>query len=151
MLFFWKRSSHNWFESDNEFNRLYPRRIRKLARRHWTPLFVAQKAAVFLAAESGAKILDIGSGAGKFCLAAARYNPDGQYYGVEQRENMVNYAENARKKLGLQNVEFIHGNFTQLDFKQYTHFYFYNAFFENIAIAENIDDSIEYSGELYNY
>ena len=38
-----------------------------------------------------------------------------------------------------------HGNFTQLDFKNFDHFYFYNAFYENLAGTDKIDDSIDYS------
>ena len=55
-----------WLRSDNQFNHLYPASINKLARGHWTPIEVAWKAASFLAIENGVKILDIGSGVGKF-------------------------------------------------------------------------------------
>ena len=30
-------------------------------------------------------------------------------------------------------------------------FYFFNSFYENLAGTDKIDDSIDYSGELYNY
>jgi ubiquinone/menaquinone biosynthesis C-methylase UbiE len=111
---------------------------------------VARKAANFLAADIGARILDIGSGIGKFCLAAAYYKPQAFYTGVEQRAKLVEYAETAGGKLGMNNVSFVHGNFTELDFEQYDHFYFYNSFYENIAVAEKIDDAIPYSIERYN-
>lgn len=140
-----------WMASDQLFNQLYPSSIGRLAKRHWTPLSVAQKAACFLAAEKEAKILDIGSGVGKFCLAAAYYKTNAFYYGVEQRRSLIDHAEGARIMLGLDNISFIHGNFTQLDFRDYDHFYFYNSFYENLAGTDRIDDSIDYSGELYNY
>jgi len=110
-----------------------------------------QKANAFLSPENNVRILDIGSGVGKFCLAAAYYNPKAFYYGVEQRKSLVYNAETARQILHLENVSFIRGNFTQLDFRNYDHFYFYNAFYENLAGTDKIDDSIDYSGELYNY
>lgn len=141
----------NWFYSDERFNSIYPFQIQNLARRHWTPLSVARKAANFLAAEQNVRILDIGSGVGKFCLAAGHYKPKAFYYGVEQRSSLVQYAETAKEILGLQNVSFIHGNFTQLEFKNYHHFYFYNSFYENLISTDKIDDSIDYSGELFNY
>lgn len=141
----------SWFSSDIQFLQLYPVSIQVLARRHWTPLNVAQKTADFLAAEKNVRILDIGSGVGKFCLAAAYYKPDAFYYGVEQRKDLVEHAELARHYLALQNVSFIHGNFTQLNLKHYDHFYFYNSFYENLTGTGKIDDSIAYSGELYNY
>lgn len=139
------------FSSDLQFNQLYPSFIRDLAARHWTPLTVARKAANFLAAEKNVHILDIGSGVGKFCLGAAHFKPNAFYYGVEQRSNLIGYAERAKEKLGMENVTFLHGNFTQLDFTNYDHFYFYNSFYENLACTNKIDDSIEYSGELYHY
>ena len=111
-----------WYNTDAEFNRLYPLPIRVLASNHWTPLSVARKAAQFLAAEKNVRILDIGSGVGKFCLSAAFFMPNATYYGVEQRKSLIDDAEAARQILGLKNVSFIHGNFTQLDFKNYDHF-----------------------------
>ncbi len=140
-----------WFSSDAEFYRHYPETMRAFAGNHWTPLHVAKQAAAFLAAEDGVKILDIGSGIGKFCIGASYYKPNAFYYGVEQREELVGYAETARKNLQFENVTFIHGNFTELNLKHYDHFYFYNSFYENLASTGNIDDTIPYSGELFNY
>ena len=139
------------FSSDTSFNQLYPSAIQALDYKHWSPLEAAKKAAEFLAAESGVKILDIGCGVGKFCLAAAYYKPKAFYYGVEQRSELTGYAEKAKEILRLENVYFINGNFTQLNFKNYDHFYFYNSFYENVAETGLIDDSIKHSEVLYNY
>lgn len=139
------------FSSDEQFNELYPLIPTQIKARHFTPLKVAQKAAEFLAAEANVRILDIGSGAGKFCLAAAHNKPMAYYYGVEQRLSLITLAETAKQILGIPNVKFIHGNFTQLDFRNYDHFYFFNSFYENIAGKSRIDNSIDYSDELYNY
>ena len=141
----------DWFDSDSHFDQLYPFAIQTLARRHWTPLYVARLAARFLAEDTAAKILDIGSGSGKFCLAAAYYHPRAFFYGVEQRKSLLHHAEIAKEVLGFRNVSFLQANFTQLDFSNYDHFYFYNSFYENLAGTDKIDDSIEYSCELYNY
>jgi len=143
--------AEKWFESDEHFNQLYTKSIQSLSRHHWTPLSVARKAAIFLNAEKNARILDIGSGVGKFALAAAHFRPQAFYTGVEQRKNLVEDAEIAKGILGLANVSFIHGNFTQTDFRKYDHFYFYNSFFENLSGRDKIDNSIDYSAELYNY
>jgi len=144
-------NTENWFSSDAQFNQLYPASIQLLAQRHWTPLVVARKAASFLAAESNVKILDIGSGVGKFCLAAAHNKPKALYYGIEQRKRLVNHAEAAKEMLRIDNISFMNGNFTQIDFRNYDHFYFYNAFYENITGTDKIDNSIDYSLELFNY
>ncbi|MDP4130310.1 MAG: methyltransferase domain-containing protein [Bacteroidota bacterium] len=146
-----KAFRNSWFNSDEQFHQLYSPDIQLLARRHWTPLNVARTAAAFLAAESNVRVLDIGSGVGKFCLGAAYYKPDAIYYGVEQRKRLVTFAETVRNSLSLENVFFIHGNFTQIDLRKYDHFYFYNSFYENLAGTDKIDDTIDYSGELYNY
>ena len=143
--------AEKWFGSDEQFNLLYPSSIQIHARWHWTPLGVARKAANFLAAENNMKILDIGSGVGKFCLSAAYYKSKAFFYGVEQRKNLVNHAETVREILNIENVSFIPGNFTQLDFKNFDNFYFYNSFYENLVGTDKIDNSIYYSGELYNY
>ena len=143
--------TENWFSSDQQFNQHYPLSMQLLATRHWTPLSVARKAANFLAAETNARILVIGSGIGKFCLAAAHYKPKAFYYGIEQRKRLVDLAESAKEKLRLENISFINGNFTQIDFRNYDHFYFYNSFYENITGTDKIDHTIDYSLELFNY
>jgi SAM-dependent methyltransferase len=141
----------NIFSDDETFDKIYPRRIQAKAARHWTPLKVARCAAEFLVPSDGMHVLDIGSGVGKFCLAAAQHRPNGLFYGVEQRKDLVDYANICGSKLNLYNVFFIHGNFTQLDFRQFDHFYFYNSFYENINGMEKIDNTIEHSPALYNY
>ena len=139
------------FSTDAILHKLYPESIRSLARMHWSPLYITQKVVSFLAPNNTGKVLDIGSGVGTFCLAGAYYKPTVSFFGVEQRKNLVAYAEYARKKVGFQNVHFIHRNFTQLDLSEYDQFYFYNAFFENLDGTEKIDNEIAYSNELYNY
>jgi SAM-dependent methyltransferase len=144
-------SLHHYFEEEAQFRSLYPLPLQKLDALHWSPLQVVQQAVQFLVNKEAVKILDIGSGIGKFCLAAAYYRPAAFFDGVEQREDLVEQAEATRALLGLHNAHFIHRNFTQLDLKQYDHFYFYNSFFENLSGTDRIDDSIAYSRELYNY
>lgn len=146
-----KKNADHWFSSDSQFNKLYPPDIIHLAKRHWTPLSVARRASYFLAAEKNTRILDIGSGVGKFCLSAAYYNPHAFYYGVEQRKSLTEVAQAAQEMLDIDNVSFNTANFTQLDFSDFDHFYFYNSFYENLAGSDKIDDTIQYSGQLFNY
>ena len=142
--------TENFFESDTSFNALYPLNMRMLADRHWTNINVVKLAVDFLGS-AGGKILDIGSGVGKFCLAGARYAPNAQFIGIEQREYLVRYAQYAQKKLDVQNVSFIRGNFTQLDLQEFDHFYFFNSFYENLDDLDRIDEDIDYSEALYEY
>lgn len=138
------------FTNDAAFDWLYPEHFQLLSLKHWTPLAIARKAAEFLA-EPGARVLDIGSGIGKFCLAAGHHFPETFFYGVEQRHELIYLAEEAKGYTMLSNVTFIYANITQVNFKEFDHFYFYNSFHENIDSENQIDDSIELSESLYNY
>jgi SAM-dependent methyltransferase len=140
-----------WFSSDAKFHQLYPEFIRSMARMHWSPLYITKKVIAYLAPNDKVSVLDIGSGVGSFCLAGAYYKASAAFFGVEQRKNLIEHAEAARKKLRVKNVEFIYGNFTQLNLNEFDHFYFYNSFFENLDGTDKIDDEIVYSKELYNY
>ena len=141
----------NWFDSDEKFNSLYPPQIQQVAKKHWTPLEVAKQAAAFIAISPDEKVLDIGSGAGKFCLTAAHYHPHVPIYGIEQRAELVDLCNGLKEKLQLDNVNFIHGNISLMQLDAYDHFYFYNAFYENVTGTEKIDDNIVYSEKLYDY
>ena len=139
------------FNNDDAFNKLCPLNIQVKAAKHWTRLEVAKMAADFLAPEKDTHVLDIGSGVGKFCIAAAHHKPKAIFYGVEQRKNLVEYSIESCSRVGLYNASFIHANFTQLDLRQFDSFYFYNSFYENISLGQKIDDEVEYSEALYNY
>lgn len=139
-----------FFRTDAEFDWLYPEHFQLMSQKQWTPLHIAKRAAEYLNVK-GAKILDIGSGIGKFCLTAAHHYPDSHFFGVEQRHELVHYARIAKKYLGQDNASFIHANFTQINFSEFDHFYFYNSFYENIDPQNAIDDTIETSYSLYDY
>lgn len=135
--------------ADEEFNTIYPEWVRLLARRHWTPIEVAKKVAEFLAEKPGTKVLDIGSGPGKFCLVGATYTK-GHFTGVEQRYGLVEISKKLSRCYRITNVDFIHANITSVKFKEYDAFYFYNSFHENIDLTAKIDDTVNSSIELYN-
>ena len=143
--------NHRYFASEQSFCELYSPAIRMLNDVHWSPLRIIRKAVQFLANRDGISILDIGSGAGKFCLAGAYYQPAVSFSGVEQRQYLIDEARLANERLGGLNVNFIYRNFTQLDFNQFDGFFFYNSFFENLPGTDKIDNSIEYTKELYDY
>lgn len=138
------------FSNDAAFDWMYPEHLQLLSLQHWTRLAIVQKIAGYLAAP-GSKVLDLGSGIGKFCLAGAFYHPDCSFYGVEQRHELVHFAEEARQYTGVDNAHFLHANITQVDFNDFDHFYFYNSFYENLDPDSCIDDTIATSPSLYNY
>ena len=123
------------FRSDEAFNSLYPAHIAQLASRHWTPLSVAKEAAHFLAVGDSPRILDIGSGVGKFCLTGAHYYPKAFFAGVEHRVALNTIATQLASQLGIMNTHFFEGNFSTIDFSAYHHFYFYNSFYEHLTLS----------------
>jgi len=145
------RQYEQYLRTDLAFNDLYSYSTQALSQQHWTPLKVVRLATVFLTSGPSARILDIGSGAGKFCLAGACFAPGHKFYGIEQRAYLVEQAKIAQKKIGITNVSLMQGNFTQLDLRRFNHFYFFNSFYENLNEEGRIDNDIEYSEALYKY
>lgn len=160
----------NYYANDDIFDTLLPKRQQQLSKIHWTPLHIAKKAASFLAQTPGIKVIDIGSGVGKFCLAAAAHFPDVEFYGIEQRADLVEIANSAKKTSETRNAYFQHGNFTEIDLYGYDSIYFYNSFCENIITSDllydinvshsyspdlidlaHIDERLEFSASLYHY
>jgi len=150
--FVWQMPVHthtDYFLTDTAFDSLYPIYIRNLSEMHWTPLHIARAAAHFLSAPPNARIIDIGAGAGKFCIAAAHFTK-GTYHGIEQRRNFVQAGNKVIARFGITNAHLIHGNFTDIDLTIYSGIYFYNSFHENIVLEDSLDDKIERSSELYD-
>ena len=133
---------------DSTFNELYPAHIKELSSKHWTPVEIAIMAADYLVDKANTKVLDIGSGAGKFCLVGAA-TTKGQFYGVEQRQSLVKLSSKIATKHNISNANFIHSNITNVSFTDYDAFYFYNSFFENLNTLNPIDNKILPEKGLY--
>ena len=84
--------------TDFRFDQVFPIEMRRLSETHWTPVEVAIRAAELLVEHDKTRILDVGSGCGKFCLVAA-LSCLGQFIGVEQRPHLVDIARNTGKEL----------------------------------------------------
>lgn len=134
--------------SDEEFDSIYPMKIRKVSGTHWTPVEVAKKAIAFLDDEGGKTVLDLGSGAGKFCLVAAA-NSHARIIGVEQRENLVQLSRKLALKYQLDQLTFIHEDLKNLDFGGYDSFYFFNSFEEYINQKDKLDRESRINFEQY--
>lgn len=57
--------------SDRSFDRYLPSDLQALSNSYWTPLVTARRAAQWLDEVGVGTVIDIGSGAGKFCVATA--------------------------------------------------------------------------------
>ena len=125
--------------SDRRFDSLYPPEIRVHSKVHFTPVKVARRVRDWLGNEPGIRVLDVGSGCGKFCLVLAASGP-GRVTGIEQRPNLHEAAMEASKRLGLNNTEFLCGRMEELDWSRFNIFYFFNPFYERIAHRQGMDD-----------
>ncbi len=140
--------TRNYLSSDEVFDSQFPVYVQQLSRIHWTPLNVASTAAKFLAPDPQSRIIDIGAGVGKFCIAGSCYSK-GAFTGIEQRKNFVTAGNKVIKTLGIERAQLIHGNFTELDLTSFTGIYFYNSFHENLVFSDALDNKVEVSTELF--
>ncbi|HEY4180351.1 MAG TPA: methyltransferase domain-containing protein [Kofleriaceae bacterium] len=120
----------NSLDEDSLFDRQLPRSLQLKAECHFTPLEVARRAARLLAPRRNTTVLDVGSGAGKFCIEAARVVPTARFVGIEWRRPLVKIAAHLARAAAVSNVEFIHGDALDLDWSEYDAFYLYNPFAE---------------------
>lgn len=117
---------------DDVFDHQLPQRIQMKSSVHFTPVAVARCAARLLAPRPGMRVLDVGSGPGKFCVVAAREVPEATFLGVEIRPHLVHMARKLASRVGVQNVGFVHANAMDLDWSAYDAFYFFNPFAEQL-------------------
>jgi SAM-dependent methyltransferase len=133
---------------DEKFDLVYPPKIRKLSSIFWTPVRIAAEAAKLLVVTPDARVLDVGCGAGKFCLIGASLT-DGHFTGVEQRGELVEVARAAATQLQLTGVEFRHANIVDVAFDEFEAFYIFNPFEENMLVGHKIDSAVPLSPELF--
>ncbi len=127
---------------DRTFDRLYPHHVRELSLAFWTPVRVAMRA-VELLDPARRRVLDVGSGVGKFCLVAATLT-GAEVTGIEHRADLVRIATGAAERLGVR-ARFVRGELADIDWDAFDAFYFYNPFFENVHEDNHIDETVELS------
>lgn len=134
---------------DNDFDLVFPEWARRLSDVHWTPVEVARRAARQLAVDSRTRILDIGSGVGKFCLVGA-LTTHATFVGIEQRENLIDVARQTAQRYDVVRARFRHGNMMDLDWSEFDGFYLFNPFQEHIFDSITpISGAIERSAQHY--
>lgn len=135
--------------SDQAFDEIYPEWAIDLSEMFWTPLEVAVRSAQLLVHSPGDRVLDIGSGVGKFCFIGAATS-GGIFHGIEQRADLVEVAQQiqAQHPWTGEDLEFRVGNMRDQPWDQYQGIYLFNPFFEQTAGPFcQIDQSIGYSRE----
>lgn len=134
---------------DAAFDAYLPPNQWRVSPRYWTPLSVAALAARWLHDLGLRRVLDVGSGAGKFCVAAALASPDLHLVGVEQRGELVSAARVlARRFRTSPRTTFVHARIDEADLTDCDALYLFNPFGENTFGARHrLDDSVELSVE----
>jgi len=117
--------------TEDSFDFIFPEFIRRRSLDFWTPIEVARRAAEFLAPEPDARVLDVGSGVGKFCIVGAAMT-GASFSGVEQRANLVEIAKTAAREFQISRVDFTVGTIEDIDWCQFDAFYLFNPFEENV-------------------
>ena len=132
---------------DEKFDQIYPPEVRRLSSLFWTPIAVAAEAARLLEIDGATRVLDVGCGAGKFCIVAAMLT-EGRFTGVEQRSALIEAARSAATVRGVHDIEFIHANITDVPFADYDAFYIFNPFEEHLH-GDEIDKAVALSPQLF--
>ncbi len=127
---------------DNEFDSLYPETIQNLSRIQWTPSEVIYKIYAEGFITENDRVLDIGSGVGKFCILMALLSK-ANYFGIEKRKNLCMIANRIANDFSLSNVKFQVGEMTEISWLPFNVFYFYNPFYESITNKNSIDSEHE--------
>ena len=136
------------FYDDEEFDQQFPRYVRERSHQYWTPVAVAARAAAGFALQGAKRILDVGSGPGKFCIVAGCLRPGLDLHGIEQRPRLVRLGTRLANQFGASNVRFSAGDATRVAWDQYDGFYFFNPFAENTFDShERFDQEVQLSRE----
>ncbi len=135
-------------DADAMIDDLYPVRVARLASRHFTPVEIARRAAALLAPTPDHRVLDLGAGAGKFCIVGAACT-GASFTGIEQRRHFVRAAVDAASRIGVTNVHFIHANILDVNWRPYDSYYLFNPFAEQML--GGIDDSLPVAPALFGF
>lgn len=137
-----KRLAQGLPVTDEEFDLLLPSRLRPHSATHWTPVEAAVLASRLAAFKPGARVLDVGSGAGKFCIIGSITNPRATFHGVEQRGALVSAAKAFVREHAVPGATFTHAEASAVQWSRYDAVYFFNPFWEHMAEEKRIDNAI---------
>jgi SAM-dependent methyltransferase len=132
--------------SDRAFDEaLFPREVRRHSDAFWTPLEVVRRVIDLIVPSTSTRVLDVGSGAGKFCIVGAALT-GATFVGIEHRLSLVEAATEAATLARTPGASFIHGDFRFVDVTSFDVFYFYNPFEENLLpLEQRIDATVPLS------
>jgi hypothetical protein len=143
-----ERLKQKKYPTDDVFDAIYPKKYQDHSARHFTPVHIAIKASHLLVDRPTDRILDIGSGVGKFCSIGSTVT-GAHFYGVEKRQTLTNLSNKIKRTYKLKNAHFINNDFTKLDFGQFNGIYFFNSFHEHFDETCVLDETSKVSLAVY--
>jgi SAM-dependent methyltransferase len=129
---------------DQAFDAWLPNQWRHHSSVYWTRVAVATQVARWLAERSVRRVLDVGSGVGKFCVVGALAS-GARFEGVEHRPHLVEAARHLAARFGVEGqTSFGCQTLEALDTDLFGALYFYNPFEENMLLPSHwIDRAVE--------
>lgn len=119
--------------SDKTFDGVYPKSLQAISTVHFSPVAVAVRAAQLFEEAAVQKVLDVGSGVGKFCVIGSLCTKTVHFTGVEQRSTLVQVARDSATRMGANRTEFVEGNAMDMRLADFDGIYMFNPFFEQIS------------------
>ncbi len=117
---------------DETFDEVYPEPVKRASAAHWTPVRVCGRIVELLRLEPSDHVLDIGAGAGKFCIVTAALS-GARVGGVEREPKLVAVAREAARRVGV-DVNLVEGSFDAVDPSSIDIVYLFNPFMETILL-----------------
>lgn len=114
--------------TDAAFDRFLPDALREVSDHYWTPLPVIRRVALWLRETGVRSVVDVGSGAGKFTVAAALLTRC-RFVGVEHRAGLIEAAESLAAAFEVsERVSFVHGGIEAAAQLRCDAYYLFNPF-----------------------
>jgi hypothetical protein len=136
--------------TEESFNNCLPDYLKSRSKRFFTPFDVAKTATEWLTEDGKKRILDIGAGIGKFCIAGASCS-DSFFCGIEYRPSLAKIANELILKFDIANAMVQNSDVTEIDFENFDAFYLYNPFQENLTPGLRLNNEVDLNSALYVY
>ncbi len=136
--------------ADDAFDRFLPQELRDVSYYYWSPLSAVRCAAAWLRKARVRTVVDIGSGAGKFCVAGALLTRC-DFIGLEQRASLIAPARDLAEMFGVADrVTFVHGDCGGATTPVGDAYYLFNPFGEYaIGSPRFAEPGVVFSPETY--
>jgi hypothetical protein len=133
---------------DHTFDRFLPEPLRVVSPQYWSPLAVAKRAAEWLDDVGVHNVVDIGSGAGKFCVAGALFGRC-HFIGLEQRVFLVDSARALARLFDVNDrVRFVRGALGAVPAPVADAYYLFNPFGQYWFEADDmVQTNVEFGNE----